>query len=128
MAACTKDHRLILIRVGGWATSGAHLAAFSAGKCSKHADTRHHIPDADSDRARLPGTGPAPRPGASEDVPGEGLTQEPPTRRPVSAGDRLVAAQASPRTGAGHTRKGKPQWTSPESRSQAGSGSPGSGR
>jgi len=34
---------------------------------------RRHVPDADSDRARLPGTGPAPRPGASEDVPGEGL-------------------------------------------------------
>jgi len=40
-----------------------HLAAFPAGKCSKPADTRHHVPDADSDRARLPGTGPAPRPG-----------------------------------------------------------------
>jgi len=36
---------------------------------------RRHVPDADSDRARLPGTGPAPRPGASQDVPGEGLTQ-----------------------------------------------------
>ena len=40
-------------------------------------------------------------------MPGEGLTQEPSsTRRPVSAGDRLVAAQPSVRTGAGHTRKG----------------------
>jgi len=36
---------------------------------------RQHVPDADSDRARLPGAGPAPRPGASQDVPGEGLTQ-----------------------------------------------------
>jgi hypothetical protein len=40
------------------------LAAFPAGKCSKPADTRYQVPDADSDRARLPGTGPA-----SEDVP-----------------------------------------------------------
>ena len=43
---------------------------------------------------------------ASEDAPDEGLTREPSTRRPVSAGDRLVAAQPSVRTGAGHTRKG----------------------
>ena len=47
-------------------------AAFAAGKCSKPADTRHRVPDADSDRARLPGTGPAPRLGASEDVPDQG--------------------------------------------------------
>jgi hypothetical protein len=36
----------------------------------------HHVPDADSDRAGLPGTGPAPRRGASEDLPDEELTQE----------------------------------------------------
>jgi AcrR family transcriptional regulator len=53
---------------------------------------RHRVPDADSNRARLPGTGPAPRPGAPEGVPDEGLTQQPSTRRPVSAGDRLVTA------------------------------------
>jgi hypothetical protein len=70
---------------------------------------RHHVPDADSDRASLPGTGPAQRPGASQDVPDEGLTQEPSTRRSVSAGDRLVAAQPSVRTGARHTRKEEPQ-------------------
>jgi hypothetical protein len=50
--------------------------AFPAGKCSKPADTRHDVPDADSDRARLPDTGPAPRLGASGDVPDEGLTRE----------------------------------------------------
>jgi hypothetical protein len=61
---------------------------------------RHHVPDADSDRARVPGS--APRPGASEDVPGEGLTQEPINARRVSACDRHVAAQPSVRTGAGH--------------------------
>src|SRR5271169_5309400 len=44
--------------------------------------------------------------GASQDAPDEGLTQEPATRRSVSAGDRHVAAQPSVRTGAGHTRKG----------------------
>jgi hypothetical protein len=32
-----------------------------AGKCSKASDTGHDVPDADSDRARLPGTAPAPR-------------------------------------------------------------------
>jgi hypothetical protein len=54
------------------------------GKCSKPADTRHDVADADSDRARLPGTGPAPRLGASEDLPDEGLTREagPGPRRP----------------------------------------------
>src|SRR5689334_10028164 len=36
----------------------------------------------------------------------KGLTQEPSTRRPVSAGDRLAAAQPGVRTGAGYTRKG----------------------